>query len=334
MRRPKFFATFLAGAALLTACPAEKVGAVPADRTEAHQTGAPVETLHDFSDAIASVSERAVGSVVNISTTRTTKPAEFQSPLENDPFFRHFFEFGPQERQPHKEQSLGSGVIVESNGTILTNNHVVQGADEISVTLSDKRSYTAKVVGTDPKSDLAVVKLQNPPKDLRALPFGDSDALRVGEVVLAIGDPFGVGQTVTMGIVSAKGRANIGIVDYEDFIQTDAAINPGNSGGALINLHGELVGINTAILSRSGGYQGIGFAIPSSMVQSIMDSLIHEGKVVRGWLGVMIQDLDARAGQGARPQGHHRRAGLRGHAGHSGRQGAPQGAGRDRRARR
>jgi Do/DeqQ family serine protease len=214
------------------------------------------------------------------------------SPFEQDPFFRHFFDFGPPRQQgPHEEQSLGSGVIVREDGTILTNNHVIQGADEIRVTLSDKRSFTAKLVGTDPKSDLAVLRIENPPGELDALEFGDSDKLRLGEVVIAIGNPFGVGQTVTMGIVSAKGRANIGIIDYEDFIQTDAAINPGNSGGALLNLRGELVGINTAILSRTGGYQGIGFAIPASMVEGIMGSLIETGKVVRGWLGVMIQDL-------------------------------------------
>jgi serine protease Do len=280
----------MAGALLLTACPAEKVGAVPAERNEPERVEAPVQTLHDFSDAIATVSERAVPSVVNISTTRTAQTQ--LSPFEQDPFFRHFFEFGPQQRrQPQREQSLGSGVVIRRDGTILTNNHVIQGADEIKVTFADKRSFTAKLVGTDPKSDLAVLKIENPPKDLPALSFGDSDKLRLGEVVLAIGNPFGVGQTVTMGIVSAKGRANMGIVDYEDFIQTDAAINPGNSGGALLNLKGEVVGINTAILSRTGGYQGIGFAIPSQMVESIMGSLIAEGKVVRGWLGVMIQDL-------------------------------------------
>jgi serine protease Do len=293
MRRTKSLATFLATAGLLAACPAEKVSAVPAERKETPPVSASVETLHDFSDAIASVSERAVPSVVNISTSRTMRNPEIQSPFGNDPFFRHFFEFGPgqQPQRPHKEQSLGSGVIIRADGTILTNNHVIQGADEIRVTLADKRTFDAKLVGTDPKSDLAVLKLQNAPRDLTPLPFGDSDKLRTGEVVLAIGDPFGVGQSVSMGIVSAKGRANMGIVDYEDFIQTDAAINPGNSGGALVNLKGQLIGINTAILSRSGGYQGIGFAIPSSMVQSIMGSLIEEGKVVRGWLGVMIQDL-------------------------------------------
>jgi serine protease Do len=296
MRKAKVLATFFVSAGFLAACPAEQVSAVPAERTAPQPAETPAITLQDFSTAIAGVSERAVPSVVNISTSRTMPNPAFRSPFENDPFFRHF-EFGPgQQQQQHprqqpKEQSLGSGVIVRKDGTILTNNHVIQGADEIRVTMSDGRSFEAKLVGTDPKSDLAVLKMQNAPADLTPLPFGDSNKLRLGEVVIAIGNPFGVGQTVTMGIVSALGRANMGIVDYEDFIQTDAAINPGNSGGALVNLKGELVGINTAILSRSGGYQGIGFAIPSDMVESIIGSLIEEGKVVRGWLGVMIQDL-------------------------------------------
>jgi serine protease Do len=184
---------------------------------------------------------------------------------------------------------LGSGVIVSPKGYIVTSNHVVENAKDIKVSLSDGREYIATLVGSDPKSDLAVLKIAGNVPTVAALPFGDSGKLRLGEVVLAIGNPFGVGQTVTMGIVSAKGRADVGIVDYEDFIQTDAAINPGNSGGALVNLRGELVGINTAILSRSGGYQGIGFAIPSDMAEPIMRSLLTHGKVVRGWLGVEVQ---------------------------------------------
>jgi serine protease Do len=191
-----------------------------------------------------------------------------------------------------RERSLGSGVIVGKDGTLLTNNHVVEHAEKIKVTLADKREFEAKVIGTDPKSDLAVLRLKGEIKDIKPISFGDSSRLRLGDVVIAIGNPFGVGQTVTMGIVSAKGRANVGIVDYEDFIQTDAAINPGNSGGALINMAGELVGINTAILSRSGGYQGIGFAIPANMARPIMESLTKHGKVIRGWLGVAIQDLN------------------------------------------
>ena len=239
--------------------------------------------------SIADVAERVTPSVVNVSTT--TVITKTTSPFENDPFFDE--RFGDEGRRGRERygQSLGSGVIVSSKGLILTNNHVIANARDIKVSLSDGRDLMATVVGADPKSDLAVLKLKSPPANLRALPFGDSDKLRLGEVVLAVGDPFGVGQTVTMGIVSAKGRANMGIVDYEDFIQTDAAINPGNSGGALINLRGELVGINTAILSRTGGYQGIGFAIPVGMARPIMDSLIARGKVIRGYLGVSIQDV-------------------------------------------
>jgi len=184
--------------------------------------------------------------------------------------------------------------LVSKDGLVLTNNHVVGDADEIRVTLSDGREMEAKLVGTDPKSDVAVIRLQGKIGEIEPLPLGDSQALRLGETVLAIGNPFGLGHTVTMGIVSAKGRANVGITDYEDFIQTDAAINPGNSGGALVNARGELVGINTAIVSRTGGYQGIGFAIPSDMAKSIMQSLVTDGRVSRGWLGVGIQSLTPR----------------------------------------
>ena len=235
--------------------------------------------------SVAAVAERALPSVVNIASSRTVRPQ--QHPMFQHPMFRDFF--GPQGRsQERTQRGLGSGVIISADGLVVTNNHVVKSADEIKVVLNDKREFMAKVVGTDPKSDLAVLKLKGA-RGLRPAVLGDSDALRLGDGVLAIGNPFGVGQTVTMGIVSAKGRANMGIVDYEDFIQTDAAINPGNSGGALVNMSGELVGINTAILSRSGGYQGIGFAIPTNMVKPITDALVKAGKVVRGWLGVAIQ---------------------------------------------
>jgi serine protease Do len=228
--------------------------------------------------SIADVAERVLPSVVTISTTVSQRqPMMF-------PFFG-----GPTERQA---QGMGSGVIVSTDGYILTNNHVVAEAKQIKVTVSDKREFDATVVGTDPKSDLAVIKLTTPPAGLRAVEFGDSSKLRLGDVVLAIGNPLGVGQTVTMGIVSAKGRADLGITAYEDFIQTDAAINPGNSGGALINTEGKLVGINTAILSRTGGYQGIGLAIPTSMAQPIMETLKQSGRVSRGFLGVGIQDID------------------------------------------
>jgi serine protease Do len=233
---------------------------------------------------IADIAEKATPSVVNISLTKLSK-VQGQMPF---PFF-----FGPgPEQQERREQGMGSGVIVSSDGYVLTNNHVVSDAQEIKVTLYDKREFDAEVVGTDPKSDVAVIRLKSAPNDLKPIAVGDSSRIRLGDVVLAIGNPFGVGQTVTMGIVSAKGRADVGIVDYEDFIQTDAAINPGNSGGALVNMEGQLVGINTAILSRSGGYQGIGFAIPTNMVSPIMESLKKYGKVTRGWLGVSIQDVD------------------------------------------
>ena len=234
--------------------------------------------------------------VVNIAATRSGKPGEnpHGSPLD-DPFFRKFFgdEFFKRDREAPqrepKERGQGSGVIVESNGLIVTNNHVVNKADDIRVFLSDKREFKAKLIGTDAKTDIAIVKIEA--TGLQTIPWADSDQLEVGEYVLAVGSPFGLTQTVTMGIVSAVGRASMGIAEYEDFIQTDAAINPGNSGGALVNVRGELVGINTAIFSQSGGNMGIGFAVPSNLSRSIMDQLVRTGKVVRGWLGVAIQDL-------------------------------------------
>lgn len=244
------------------------------------------------------VVKAATPAVVNISTTRVVKTRggeQQQVPQQfmDDPFFRQFFgeEFykrfqAPRER---REASLGSGVIVDPSGYIVTNNHVIAKADEIRVLLNDKREFVGKVIGTDPKTDLAVVKIDA--KDLPSLPWGDSDKLEVGEWILAIGNPFALNSTVTVGIVSAVGRANVGIADYEDFIQTDAAINPGNSGGALVNVRGELMGINTAIFSRSGGYMGIGFAVPANMTRAVMDSLIKTGKVTRGWLGVSIQEI-------------------------------------------
>jgi serine protease Do len=246
----------------------------------------------DAGATISDVAERVVPSVVNLSATRTVRGRQTPHPFFDDPFFREFF--GPRGRVPRdrEQRSLGSGVIVSPDGVILTNNHVVENAEEVQVTLHDGRELEARLVGADPRSDLAVLRLEGEISGLTPLPFGDSSALRLGEVVLAIGNPFGVGQTVTMGIVSATGRSNVRLLDYEDFIQTDAAINPGNSGGALVNMRGELVGINTAILSRTGGYQGIGFAIPSEMAHPIMESLLADGKVVRGWLGVSIQDLD------------------------------------------
>jgi serine protease Do len=257
---------------------------------------------------LAEIAEKATVSVVNISSTKVMKNEfgpgrgpgggmggpEGGSPFMDDPFFRRFFQLPPGQGIPQERraQSLGSGVIVDDDGIVITNNHVVDSADEIKITLSDGREFDAELVGSDPQSDVAVIRIKGNPSGLKPLPFGDSSSLRLADTVLAIGNPFGVGQTVTMGIVSATGRANLGIADYEDFIQTDAAINPGNSGGALLNVRGELVGINTAIVSRTGGYQGIGFAIPSNMARTIMTSLKETGKVERGWLGVAIQPLD------------------------------------------
>ncbi len=229
--------------------------------------------------SIADTVERALPSVVSITTSSTTR-ARPQA---------WFFGKAPG---PQTRQGLGSGVILSAEGLVVTNNHVVEGADKVSVRLHDGREYEADVVGTDPKSDLAVLQLQGSADDLKPIQIGDSAALRLGEVVLAVGNPFGVGQTVTMGIVSAKGRADVGIAAYEDFIQTGAAINPGNSGGALVNSAGQLVGINTAILSRSGGNVGIGFAIPTNMASPIIQALREEGHVSRGFLGVTIQELD------------------------------------------
>ncbi len=248
--------------------------------------------LVQMSDALADVAAQVTPTVVNISTTKTVKEENPMYPFFEDPFFRKFFgepnEPGGKEYK-YKERSLGSGVIVSSDGYIITNNHVVEGANEIRVVLADKREFRAKVVGADSRSDVAVIKI--PAKDLPAITWGNSDKLRPGEMVMAVGSPFGLTQSVTMGIISAVGRANVGIEDYEDFIQTDAAINPGNSGGALVNMKGELVGINTAIYSRTGGYQGIGFAVPSDMAKQVMESLIKTGKVIRGYLGVSVQDV-------------------------------------------
>jgi serine protease Do len=240
--------------------------------------------------SIPDVAERVVESVVNISTSKAVRGG----PAESDPFFTDPDSPGFGTRPSQKRlASMGSGVIVTSGGRILTNAHVVNGADDIKVTVHDGTDYEAKLIGIDPKADLAVLQLKGKVPALRPLSFGDSSQLRLGEVVLAVGNPFGVGKSVTMGIVSAKGRGNMGIEEYEDFIQTDAAINQGNSGGALVNLRGELVGVNTAIASRSGGYQGIGFAIPSNMARPIMEMLVKDGKVVRGFLGVNIQTVTA-----------------------------------------
>jgi serine protease Do len=248
-----------------------------------------LESLRSQSKAFVSIAKKVLPSVVTIVCEKTVQvtgvPGQGNPGFFADPFFGRFFQ-GP-ERVP--ETGTGSGVVVRRDGYVLTNNHVVRNADKIRVTLEDGRAFDAEVVGTDPKSDVAVIKIKADGLDPAKL--GNSDQLEVGEWVLAIGNPFQLSSTVTAGIVSAVGRSNIGLADYEDFIQTDAAINPGNSGGALVNLDGDVVGINTAIASRSGGNQGIGFAIPINMASRIMDSLISHGKVVRGWMGVSIQNI-------------------------------------------
>jgi serine protease Do len=219
----------------------------------------------------------------------------YSGPPGMDDMLRRFFGDDFDQRTPRRnfraprQQGIGSGVLVTKDGYILTNNHVVDGADEVKVALQDGREFTAKVIGRDPKSDVAVIKIDA--KDLPAVSMADSDLVEVGDIVLAIGNPFGIGQTVTTGIVSATGRGGATGLDYEDFIQTDAAINPGNSGGALVDAEGRLIGINTAILSRSGGNQGIGFAIPVNLARDVMESLVKDGRVTRGYMGVMIQDL-------------------------------------------
>jgi serine protease Do len=248
-------------------------------------------SLGNFANGFASVLKPALPAVVNIHTSKVVKPSRSQMPFFNDPMFKQFFgdQFGSEAPRAEREHSLGSGVIVTSDGTILTNNHVIDGATDVKVDLSDKREFQAKVIGTDAKTDIAVLKIDA--SNLPTLAIGDSSRLHVGDVVFAIGEPYGLTSTATMGIVSATGRGDLGIENYEDFIQTDAAINPGNSGGAMIDLHGNLIGINTAILAENGGNQGIGFAIPINMARSVMDQIVSHGKVVRGYLGLVPQDV-------------------------------------------
>lgn len=241
----------------------------------------------------APIIKKALASVVNVSAAKVVRSEGLPAPFFDSPLFREFFDprgrffDGPRER---RSQSLGSGVIVRPNGYVLTNNHVVDGAEEIEVQLQDGRSFQAEVVGTDPPTDLAVLKVDA--SELPAMELGHSASVEVGDLAFAIGNPFGVGQTVTMGIVSAVGRGNLGIVDYENFIQTDASINPGNSGGALIDATGALIGINTAIVSRGAqGNQGVGFAIPIDLARDVMEQILTGGHVVRGWLGVTIQEV-------------------------------------------
>lgn len=254
-----------------------------------------VEILDRSAKAFASVVKDAKPAVVNIRVESSVEANPEFEQFFNHPFFERFFgpEYRFQDPQRRKRQQFGagSGFIINKDGHILTNNHVVEKADKITVTLADNQQVDAKLIGTDPQSDVALIKI-DVAGDLPTIPLGNSEALEVGEWVIAIGNPFGLSQTVTVGVVSATGRSRVGINEYENFIQTDAAINPGNSGGPLLNIHGEVVGINSALYSRTGGYMGIGFAIPIDMVKSIEAQLQKHGKVTRGWLGVAIQDID------------------------------------------
>ncbi|MBI4239149.1 MAG: DegQ family serine endoprotease [Deltaproteobacteria bacterium] len=272
-----------------------------------------IQELRKTSSAFVAIAKAVQPAVVNINTVQVVKQrtgrrgrGPMMNPFEDlfgggggegggDDMLRRFFfdPFGGSDGQrDQRRQGLGSGMIVDSEkGYVLTNNHVVAEADEIKITLSDGRSFDAKVVGTDPQTDVGVLQIQNPAKDLPFVRLGNSDEVQVGDWAIAVGNPFGLSQTVTVGIISAKGRSNVNITDYEDFIQTDAAINPGNSGGPLLNIEGEVIGVNTAIFSRSGGYQGIGFSIPSNIARSVMESLITGKKIERGFLGLYLQDI-------------------------------------------
>jgi len=253
-----------------------------------------IQALEQLSDAFAEVAENVTPSVVTIFTETVKKIPD--TPFRDffgDEFFRQFFGIPPEGQKEYHQYGLGSGVIVSSDGIILTNNHVIKGADDIQVRLIDGTEYNAEIKGKDERTDLAVLKIDA--KNLKPIKFGDSDKMRVGAWVLAIGSPLSpeLAHTVTSGIISAKGRSGIGLVTgYEDFIQTDAAINPGNSGGALVNLRGELIGINTAIATKTGGFMGIGFAIPSNLAKKVMTDILEKGRVIRGYLGVLIQDID------------------------------------------
>jgi len=315
------------GAALSAVVPAGR--AVPAAATEsgpapASAPASPVVPAAPSQDGYAAVARAVMPAVVNISSLKVIRTYEY-SPFLVDPFFRDFFgqQFpGLVVPREQREMSLGSGVFVDERGTILTNYHVVEQAQEVKVALPDGRETKARILGADQRTDLAVLRVEK--DSLPHAAMGDSEKMEVGDVVLAVGNPFGLGETVTMGIISAIGRGSLGLADYEDFIQTDAAINPGNSGGALVNTRGEVIGINTAIYSRSGGYQGIGFAIPSNMARDVLDSIVKTGRVVRGYTGLAIQGLtpelarafgldDARGAvvAGVDPDGPAAEAGLR-----------------------
>jgi len=275
MRKAAFFASLLLAASLNTVSTSTQAG-LPFFDSQGEQLPSLAPMLKTVNPA-----------VVNIAVTATQK---VNNPLLEDPFFRHFFNVPPGYQQERKSQAAGSGVIIDADeGTVITNSHVVADADDIRVVLHDGKSYPAKLIGKDPEVDIAVLKIDA--KNLTELKIADSDKMEVGDFVVAIGNPFGLGQTVTTGIVSALGRSGLGIEGYEDFIQTDASINPGNSGGALVNLKGELIGINTAILAPGGSSVGIGFAIPTNMARVSLDQILEHGEVKRGQLGVYIQDL-------------------------------------------
>ncbi|MCX5684772.1 MAG: Do family serine endopeptidase, partial [Planctomycetota bacterium] len=281
----------------LAARPASAMAAEPVAKTEEPLPPALAE-VDRLSAAFREVAKRVKPAVVSVTTTQTLTASESPFGDMGDDFLRRFFGQGGPSTAPRgkapaprkfQRQGLGSGVIVSPDGYIMTNNHVVEEAQEISVHLSDGREFKAKVIGTDPPTDVAVIKIMA--ENLPVAPLGDSDKAEVGDWVLAIGSPFGLEETVTAGIISATGRSNVGITDYEQFLQTDAAINPGNSGGPLVNMRGQVIGINTAIASRSGGYAGIGFAVPANMVREVMKRIRETGHVTRGWLGVGIQRL-------------------------------------------
>jgi serine protease Do len=271
-----------------------------AGSTQAQQLRTVPQSAAQVQLSFAPVVARVAPAVVNVYATRTVQA---RNPFANDPAFRQFFGGQPRLRE---QQSLGSGVIVEGNGIILTNNHVIQGAQDIRVALADRREFQAAVELSDPRTDLAVLRIDTRGETLPALEFGDSDRVQVGDLVLAIGDPFGVGQTVTSGIVSALARSNAGASDYQSFIQTDAAINPGNSGGALVTMDGKLIGINASIVSSSGGNVGIGFAIPSNMARRVVEGALGGGGMARPWFGAQVQTVTAELARSMglqRPQG-------------------------------
>ncbi len=278
--RPEWLPEPLRGAPESSDAPAPAAPAPSATPVPTKDTGARGTAAASYSEG----ARRATAAVVNIYTSKAGRPGD--NPLLQDPLFRRFFGEGLGERQTN---SLGSGVIVSADGYVLTNDHVVEGADEIEVLLADGTRARARLIGTDPETDLAVLRIEA--TELPAIEFGDAEAARVGDVVLAVGNPFGVGQTVTMGIISALGRTQLGINTFENFIQTDAAINPGNSGGALVDVEGRLLGINTAIYSRTGGSLGIGFAIPAGTAQHVMQQIVATGSVTRGYIGVEPQDV-------------------------------------------